>query len=174
MDSAYRRFNENIPGSQPTEMIPTCPPDFAALSTFAKYSGILAWVSKLSIVLKFWTIWGPITGRSVAEPPQSIITSILSFMDNMSSICFTSTPSVAIFTPEGSLLVNTAVSSISSLRAMAFSTPLPMLPYPTIPILILSIFFISFVNLTRNTFKKCYVSLCIISCPFLLLFEDFN
>ena len=47
-------------------------PSFAALSTFAKYSGIFACVSKLSIVLKEAATSGPITGRSVAEPPQRI------------------------------------------------------------------------------------------------------
>ena len=138
MDSAYRRFSENIPGSQPTEIILTLFPAFAAASTFAKYSGIFACVSKLSIVQKFLATSGPITGRSVAEPPHRTITSISSFIDTISSKCFTSAPSVLIETVFGSLLVNTAFSSISSLRAIACSTPRPIFPYPTIPILIFS------------------------------------
>ena len=48
---AYRRFKENIPGSQPQEMRLTLPAFFAAASTAAKCSGILAWVSKLSTTL---------------------------------------------------------------------------------------------------------------------------
>ena len=46
------RLIENSPGSQPTEIIESVPPAFAASSTDAKYAGIFAWVSKLSIVLK--------------------------------------------------------------------------------------------------------------------------
>ena len=94
MDSAYKRFKENIPGSQPTEIILILFPFFEALSIAAKYSGIFAWVSKLSIVLKEAATSGPITGRSVAEPPQRIITSILSFIDAISSKCFTAALSV--------------------------------------------------------------------------------
>ena len=124
-------------------------PSFAALSTFAKYSGIFACVSKLSIVLKDAATLGPITGRSVADPPQRIITSISSFIASISSKCFTSAPSVWILTLAGSLLVNTAFNSISSLRLIDCSTPRPMLPYPTIPILIFPIILPLFLMICR-------------------------
>ncbi|ODR43372.1 hypothetical protein BEI60_00850 [Eisenbergiella tayi] len=76
---AYRRFRENIPGSQPQDMIPTFPLFFASASTAAKCSGIFAWVSKLSITWKYPANSGVCTGKSVALPPQRINTSILSF-----------------------------------------------------------------------------------------------
>ena len=57
-------------------MIPILPPAFAAASTFAKCVGIFACVSNESITLKSAAYLGVISGRSVAEPPQMISTSI--------------------------------------------------------------------------------------------------
>ena len=121
-------------------------PSFAAAFMFAKYSGILACVSKLSMVLKFLTNSGPITGRSVAEPPQRIITSTSPFKESTSSMCTFFTPSVKTFTVSGLRRVTTATNSMSSLRSIASSTPRPILPYPTIPILILLIIISPFIS----------------------------
>ena len=64
-------------------------------------------------------------GRSVALPPQIIITSILSFQSSTSATLQTVAVSVRILTSSGFLLVNTATSSISSFCFTAHSTPLP-------------------------------------------------
>ena len=134
MAFAYIRFKENIPGSQPTEIIPTCPLSFADLSTFSKCSGILACVSKLSTTLNIFAYFGVCSGKSVALPPQRIITSILSFHCSTSSTEQTAAPSVKMDTVSGARLVNTAASSISGFCLIAHSTPRPRLPYPKIPI----------------------------------------
>ena len=137
MAFAYIRFKENIPGSQPTEIMPICPLSFAAASTFAKCSGILAWVSKLSTTWNILAYFGVCSGRSVALPPQRIITSILSVHCSTSFTEHTAASLVKIETCSGARLVNTATSSISGFCLIAHSTPLPKLPYPKIPILIL-------------------------------------
>src|SRR5699024_11926494 len=72
MDSAYSRFRENRPGSQPTEIRPTWPFSRQAASTASKCWGIFAWVSKLSMTWKYFAISGVCLGRSVALPPQRI------------------------------------------------------------------------------------------------------
>ena len=135
MQFAYRRLRENIPGSQPQEINATLPAAFAAASTFAKCSGMRAWVSKLSTTLKSFAYSGVCFGRSVALPPQIIMTSILSFQAATSATEATVAPGVRIFTVCGSRLVNTATSSVSSFCFTAHSTPRPRLPYPMIPIL---------------------------------------
>ena len=137
MAFAYKRFRENIPGSQPTEIIATCPPFFAASSTAAKCSGILAWVSKLSTTLKYSAYLGVCTGKSVALPPQIMRTSSSSFMFTASSTWYTFAVSVNIFTSSGLRRVKTAFNSMSGLCFTAHSTPRPRFPYPKIPILIL-------------------------------------
>ena len=136
---AYILFRENIPGSQPTEIIATFPPAVALASTFAKCSGMFAWVSKLSITLNSSAYFDVCTGKSVALPPQRIITSIFPCHFSTSSIWQTATPSERTLTLSGFLLVNTATNSMSGFCLMAHSTPRPKLPYPNIPILILII-----------------------------------
>ena len=89
------------------------PEAFAASSTLSKCSGIFAWVSKLSMQLNIDAIAGVCTGRSVAEPPQIIITSILSVIFFASSASITGTPAVRSFTVSGGRRVKTAQSSIS-------------------------------------------------------------
>ena len=130
------RFKENMPGSQPTEMIPTCPLSFAAASTSSKCSGILAWVSKLSTTLNSFAYFGVCSGRSVALPPHRIITSILSFHFSTSATEQTAAVFVRIDTASGARLVNTTTSSMSGFCLIAHSTPLPRFPYPKIPIFI--------------------------------------
>ena len=93
----------------------------------------------MSITLKYFAIAGVCFGRSVALPPQMIITSISSFIVRMSLTEYTFTPSVRRERDDGSLRVNTAFSSISGLCLTAHSTPLPRFPYPRIPILMLII-----------------------------------
>ena len=119
-----------------------CPLFLAAESTFSKCSGILACVSKLSTTLNISANFGVCTGKSVALPPQRIITSILSFHCSTSSTEHTKAPSVNIDTLSGARLVNTATSSISGFCLIAHSTPLPRFPYPIIPILIFCLHFI--------------------------------
>ena len=108
-------------------MIPTLPAAFAALSTFSKCSGILAWVSKLSTTLKCFTYSGVWAGRSVALPPPSTSTSILSLYFSSSDTARAGTPLLTLRL-SGFLLVNTATSSISGFCAIALSTPLDRLP----------------------------------------------
>ena len=90
----YTRARENMPGSQPTEMIPIFPPALAAASTLAKCSGTRAWVSKESTTLKRRAYFGVCSGRSVALPPQRIITSSLSAQPSASAAATTGTPGV--------------------------------------------------------------------------------
>lgn len=71
------RCKENMPGSQPQEINAALPPSLAALLTFSKCSGMRAWVSKLSITVKCLATIGVCSIKSVAEPPQRTITSIL-------------------------------------------------------------------------------------------------
>ena len=107
-------MSEKSPGSQPIEIIPTFPDSLAALSTFAKCSGILACVSKLSITLNNFANSGVCVGKSLALPPQIIRTSISEACLAASETEYTGTLFVIILTVDGSLLVNTALSSISS------------------------------------------------------------
>ncbi|MMZ60521.1 hypothetical protein D1872_226200 [compost metagenome] len=130
--SARRRFSENNPGSQPVEITLTLPPLTAAAFTFSKYSGILACVSKLSTVLNNAANSGPCSGKSVAEPPQRIITSISPLYFSISEMC---TTPFAAATSSGCLLEKIAFNSMSGFCLIAFSTPRPKLPYPTIPTL---------------------------------------
>ena len=57
-------------GSQPTEIMPMFPPSFAALSTLAKYSGILACIETVDRVERssnFWSDDRQIGSRTAAE-----------------------------------------------------------------------------------------------------------
>ena len=119
---------ENNPGSQPTEIIEVLPFWEAASFTDLKYSGIFAWVSKLSTVWKMAASSGPCTGKSVAEPPQRITTSISFFKEAASDIFITLALAVLIWILSGFLLVKTVVNIISSFWAIAASTPRPILP----------------------------------------------
>src|SRR3546814_18361546 len=74
--SPKSRLSENRPGSQPTEIRAVLPPERAAASTAAQYSGIFACVSKLSTVLNKAANSGPCPGKSFLEPPHKITTSI--------------------------------------------------------------------------------------------------
>src|SRR5699024_12059160 len=78
MASDITRLSENIPGSQPTEMMFVFLLFWATRSTDGKYSGMAACVSKLSTVLNIRAKKGPCLGKSVADPPHQIITSLLS------------------------------------------------------------------------------------------------
>ena len=53
-----------------------------------------------------------------------------------------------IFNESGFLLVKIALNSISGLSLIAFSTPLPKLPYPKIPIFVIMFSFTLIVNIT--------------------------
>ena len=75
-----------MPGSQPQEINVAVLASLATLSTFAKCSGIRACVSKESIQLKYLVTIGVCSIRSVAEPPQRTITSILPLKLGISSI----------------------------------------------------------------------------------------
>ena len=75
------RFKENIPGSQPTEMMPTVPLFLAASSTAAKCLFTFAWVSKLSTTLNHCANSGVCSGRSVALPPHRIRTVSYTHLD---------------------------------------------------------------------------------------------
>ncbi len=67
-------------------------------------------------------------GKSVALPPQSIKTSILSFQSAIFLTLSTAAVLVKTLKPDGSRLVNTAESSISGFCLTAHSTPLPKFP----------------------------------------------
>ena len=88
------RFKEKRPGSQPREMMARWPLSFAARSTSSKCAGILACVSKLLITVKWRAYSGVCVGKSVALPPQSTMTSILSFQLSASESATTGTFSV--------------------------------------------------------------------------------
>src|SRR3546814_11009080 len=112
------------------------PPERAAASTAAKYSGIFACVSKLSTVLNKAANSGPCPGKSFLEPPHKLTTSISSLNCATESSGRTGTLESRKSTAPGSRLVNTAVNSISPFWAIYDSTPRPKLPSPTLPILI--------------------------------------
>ncbi len=78
--SASTRSRENVPGSQPVEMIDTVPAFRATASMVSKYEGMSRWVSKLSTVLKKRAKYGPCSGRSTADPPQRTATSATSLV----------------------------------------------------------------------------------------------
>ena len=90
----------------------------------------MACVSKLSTVLNILQTVGPCLGKSVAEPPHKIITSISFFIEDASSTenIFESWYNVDI--ESGLLLVKIPFSSISGLFFRASSTPFPKFPYP--------------------------------------------
>ena len=133
--SAINLFKEKIPGSQPHDINDVFLPSNEAVLTFLKCSWIFAWVSKLSITLNIFAYFGVWIGKSVAEPPQIIKTSILSCHFSISATDKT----IFLFKELivlGSLLVKIATNSISVLYFITCSMPFPKFPYPNIPIFI--------------------------------------
>ena len=125
MLSAYTRCKENMPGSQPQEINVAVLASLATLSTLAKCSGIRACVSKESMQLKYFVTIGVCSIRSVAEPPQRTITSILPLKFGRSSIVYVGTPETV---SKPLRRENTPTSSISGCNFMDASTPRPKLP----------------------------------------------
>ena len=80
-------------------------------------------------MLKFFAISGTWIGKSLAEPPHIITTSILSFQFIISLFGRTGTEEFTVIVL-GSLLVNIATNSISFNLDISDSIPFPKFPYP--------------------------------------------
>ena len=118
--------------------MPIFPPFFAAASTSAKCCrGFLRGYQKLLYNVVIRCIFGGLSRqiRRASAAENQHVDLILHMLRLEASSTFT--PAVRTFTFPGFLLVNTPTNSISSLWAIALSTPLPRFPYPKIPILIL-------------------------------------
>jgi len=100
-----------------------------------EYAGMSWWVSKLSTVLKNRAKYGPCSGRSTADPPQRTATSAASFLLHVfsSSFEYTGTPATSLATLAASRVMIPA-SVVSADCAMAWRTPRPTFPYPTMAI----------------------------------------
>ena len=129
--SEYNLFIEKSPGSQPADIRDIVLLSLFILLIFSIYSGIFLCVSKLSTVLYIFANCGTWFGKSFAEPPHIITTSIFFLYCSISSIFINGT-AVCMFLRE-----KIATNSISLLYFIASSTPFPKFPYPQIPIRII-------------------------------------